>query len=150
MRAQEPCLAVDTDIEGVDALLMLAKKELRLPPDFCNDDRKRTDWLEEKIRGGLIWVMRDQYGLVGVMILEPGSDFLWLRYMAVAQRMRGERVIGSALVQKAKTLDWRLGLKAEATNRHSRRLLEECGFEVGPECSRSGHPILVWSRSQVG
>jgi hypothetical protein len=129
---------------------MLAKKELRLPPDFCDDNRKRTDWLKEKIQGGLIWVMRDQYGLVGVMILEPRLDFLWLRYMAVAQRMRGERVIGSALVQKAKTLDCRLGLKAEATSRHSRRLLEESGFEVGPECSRSGHPILVWSRSWGG
>ena len=147
MNVEAPCLALDTDIEGVDALLMSAKKELRLPPDFCDDNPKRTDWLKEKIRGGLIWVMRDQYGLVGVLILEPRLDFLWLHYMAVAQRMRGERVIGSALVQKAKTLDCRLGLKAEATSRHSRRLLEECGFEVRLACSRSGHPILVWSRS---
>jgi hypothetical protein len=150
MSTEEPCLAVESDIERIDALLYSAEKELSLPPAFfCGDNNpQRLRWLQEKIRDGLIWVIRDQYGLAGVLILTQKPEFLWLHYMVVAERLRGKHLIGPSLIEKAKTLDCHLGLKAEATNRHSRRLVEQCGFKVEPEeYSRSGHPIFVWSRS---
>jgi hypothetical protein len=147
MSTEEPCLAVESDIERIDALLYSAEKELCLPPVFfCGDNNpQRLRWLKEKIRDGLIRVIREQYGLAGVLILTQKPEFLWLHYMAVAERLRGKHIIGPSFIEKAKTLDCRWGLKAEVSNQYSRRLVEKCGFKVKPEeYSRSGHQIFVW------
>ncbi|MEJ0093093.1 MAG: hypothetical protein WDN46_06595 [Methylocella sp.] len=66
-----------------------------------------------------------------------------MQYIVSARRWRGERIIGPALVKKAKTLSQIGFLKAEARNDHSERLLQKLGFE-SEGVSFPGH--FVWRR----
>ena len=117
-------------------------------PDSCAIENcpKRLDRLREKLTQELLWVVRDGDGLAGIMILEQDlfGRIEEIAYIVVAERMRGHVKFGPALVQKAKTLA--SSLRAEARNDDSRRLLENCGFRQQEERSRSGHPILNWSK----
>ena len=149
MSTQEICLSTEHDFQDIDTLLCSAQE--LLSQSFCASEKrsKRLEWLQEKLAHNLLWVVRDDDGLAGVLILE--QDFferiMGIAYIVVTERMRGKKKIGPRLVQKAQTLANTGFLRAEARNDYSRRLLEKCGFQAGHECSSSGHPILIWSNA---
>lgn len=150
MNTQEILLAKESDIQDIDTLLCSAQEAIGLSQTFCaNETRpKRLEWFQEKLADNLLWVIRDDSGLTGLLILEqdPLARVVGIAYIVVAERMRGQREIGPRLVHKAQTLTNGGFLKAEARNANSRRLLEKCGFRLERHCS-SGHPILIWSQS---
>lgn len=150
MNTQETCLPEERDIHEIDSLLCAAQSEIGLSSNFCaNENRpKRLAWLQEEFAHNLLWVIRDDDGLAGVLILKQDllARVIGIAYIVVAARRRRQREIGPKLVQKAQELATGGFLKAEARNNGSRRLLERCGFEAGHEYSLSGHPILIWSK----
>lgn len=151
MSTQEPWLAKESDIQDIDTLLCSAQAPIGLSQTFCASEArpKRLEWFQAILAHDLLWIIRDDVGLAGVLILEQDllARVVGIAYIVVAERMRGQREIGPRLVQKAQTLSNTGFLRAEARNCHSRRLLEKCGFQAGQECSSSGHPILIWSQS---
>jgi hypothetical protein len=151
MYTQEPFLAEERNIEEMDSLLCSAQAPISLSEQFCTDESRpgRLIWFQGKVAHELLWVIRDDNGLAGLLILEQDlfARVVGIEYIVVAERMRGRKEIGPRLVQRAQTLERTDSLKAEARNRHSCRLLKKCGFLWENECSSAGYPILRWSRS---
>jgi hypothetical protein len=148
MSTLEPLLAKERDIQDIDTLLCSAQKPIGLSQNFCASENrpKRLGWFREKLAHNLLWVIRDRDGLAGVLILEQDlcAQVVGIAYIAVAERMRGQKKIGPMLVQKAQTLASTGFLRAEARNDYCRRLLESCGFQ-----GEQWLPYLIWSQSDV-
>jgi ribosomal protein S18 acetylase RimI-like enzyme len=151
MNIQEARLALESDLHDIDALLCSAQEPIGLSDNFCASERRpeRLKWLNQGLADNLLWVIRDHDGLAGVLILWQDLDkrVVGIAYIVVAERMRGRRVVGPKLVERAKAVAHAGRLEAEARNDNSRRMLEKLGFQWRQECSPSGHQILVWERS---
>ena len=151
MSTQQTCLAGKRDIQDIDTLLCSAQEPIGLSLNFCGSEMrsKRCEWLEAKVAHNLLWVVRDGDDLVGVLVLEQDllERVVGIAYIVVAERMRGQRVIGPMLVEKSKSLADTGFLEAEARNDNARRLLARRGFQKAQRRSSSGYPILIWSRS---
>jgi RimJ/RimL family protein N-acetyltransferase len=149
---KEPCLALERDVERLDDLWMSGKEEIKLSAALTARDRTqwRIDWLGKKLERELIWIIRDHYGLAGMLVLDPDpAPLLWMEYIVAAKRWRGEKVIGPALIAKAKSLSKMGLLAAEARNDHSRKLLERLGFEKDLEWPFPTADVFVWRREPV-
>ena len=106
MSTQEICLSTEHDLQDIDTLLCSAHELLSQSFRASEKRLKRLEWLQEKLAHNLLWVIRDDDGLAGVLILEQDcfERVKGIAYIIVTERMRGKKTIGPRLVQKAQTL----------------------------------------------
>jgi GNAT superfamily N-acetyltransferase len=141
-----PSLASQDDADRLVGLLCSARLQIGLKEHVCSPENLPglVNWMREQCQAHRAWIVCEDGGLVGMLILKENEDGILYVVVAKSARRRG---VGSILICHVQSRA--SSLRAEARNGPSRRMLQRCGFQDTGDASQ-GHPILSWRRSNPG